>query len=183
MVYFNPCNVAFVDEVYRLIDVVVILTVSLYAVLGFYWGAIRQLVALTSVVAALVVTGRIGIDLSRYIALFVGDAHIAMVCAFLGILIVVNGGSSLTASFIQQRYGLIAFGVVDHAIGAVLAVLQSLVTLVAIVLVAIAYPVAGIHAVLVQSSGVKILVYFFGGLVLSCIPEPLQGVLRVIVYR
>ncbi|MFM2031450.1 MAG: hypothetical protein RLZZ297_215, partial [Chloroflexota bacterium] len=166
-----------------MIDVVVIITVSLYAVLGFYWGAIRQLIALTSVVAALVVTGRVGIDLSRYIALFVGNPQTAMVVAFVVVLLVVNGGSSVLASLIQQRHGLIAFGTIDHSIGAVLAVLQGLMTLVAAILVAIAYPIAGVHALLVQSSGVKVLVYFFGGLVLSCIPEPLQGVLRVVVYR
>ena len=162
---------------------IVILTVSLYAVLGFYWGAIRQLIALTSVVATLVISGRVGVDVARYVALYIGDSHTAMIVAFLLLLLVVNGGSSLCASVIQQRYGLIAFGTIDHAVGAVLAVLQALVTLVAVILITIAYPIAGLHAVLVQSDGVKILVYFFGGLVLSWIPDPLQEVLRVVVYR
>jgi hypothetical protein len=39
------------------------------------------------------------------------------------------------------------------------------------------------HDVLTGSSGVKILIYYFGGAVLSFIPEPLQSALRVVVYR
>ncbi len=166
-----------------LVDVIVVFCVSLYAVMGFYWGAIRQLVALTSVVAGLVVSGRWSIGLSHFVAIVAPSEHAALLIAMLVILFVVNGTSSYFASVIQQRYGLIALGIVDHSIGAFLGVLQALTTIVATILVSIAYPIGTWHDVLVGSSGVKILIYFFGGAVLSFIPEPLQTALRVMVYR
>ena len=166
-----------------LVDVIVVLCVSLYAVLGFYWGAIRQLVALTSVVAGLVVTGRLGITLSHFVAIIVPSPHGALLVSVVLLLVLVNGSASYFASVIQQRYGLIALGVIDHSIGAFLALIQALVTLVALILVSIAYPMGDWHDVLTASSGVKILIYYFGGAVLSFIPEPLQSALRVVVYR
>ncbi|MFM2308854.1 MAG: hypothetical protein RLY87_975 [Chloroflexota bacterium] len=166
-----------------LVDLIVVVFVSFYAVMGFYWGAIRQLIAVTSVVAAFVVVGRTGIGLSHFIALMTKNEQLALIGAVLIILLLINGTASLGASIIQQRYGLIAFGVVDHGLGAFLAVIQALVTLVGLILVSIAYPVGSWHDMLVQSSGVKILIYFFGGAVLSFIPEPLQSALRVVVYR
>ena len=166
-----------------LVDVIVVLCVSLYAVLGFYWGAIRQLVALTSVIAGLVVSGRLAIPFSHFVAIIVPSQHGALLVSVVLLLLLVNGSASYFASVIQQRYGLIALGVIDHSVGAFLAVIQALMTLVALILVSIAYPIGDWHEVLTGSSGVKILIYFFGGAVLSFIPEPLQSALRVVVYR
>jgi hypothetical protein len=117
------------------------------------------------------------------VAIIVPSPHGALLVSVVLLLLLVNGSASYFASVIQQRYGLIALGVIDHSIGAFLAVIQALVTLVALILVSIAYPMGDWHDVLTGSSGVKILIYYFGGAVLSFIPEPLQSALRVVVYR
>jgi uncharacterized membrane protein required for colicin V production len=166
-----------------LVDVIVVVFISAYAVMGFYWGAIRQLIAVTSVIAGLVVTGRFSQSTAHFLEILTQNAHLSVFGAVILILVAINGSASYAASVIQQRYGLIAFGVIDHGIGAFLAVIQALITLVAMILVSIAYPLGSWHDMLVHSSGVKVLIYFFGGAVLSFIPEPLQSTLRVVVYR
>ena len=183
VVQCNNINNREPTECMVLVDVIVVVFISLYAVMGFYWGAIRQLIAVTSVIAGLVVAGRLSIPTSHFLEILTQNQHFAVLGAVILILVAINGSASFAASLIQQRHGLIAFGIFDHGLGAFLAVIQALITLVALILVSIAYPIGSWHSVLVQSSGVKVLIYFFGGAVLSFIPEPLQSALRVVVYR
>ena len=166
-----------------LVDLAVVFIMTMFAVLGFYWGAIRQLLAVTGLIASLVVAGRLAIQFAELIQVYVIDQSIAMVLAVVMIMLAVNGGASLLASLIQHRFGLIALGTLDHLIGGVLGFVQATIMLVGLMLILAAFPHQLWIDALRASTAVNLIVYLFGGMVLPVIPEPLQGAVRMVIFR
>jgi membrane protein required for colicin V production len=166
-----------------LVDLAVVLIMTMFAVLGFYWGAIRQLLAVTGLIASLVVAGRLAIQFAELIQVYVIDQSIAMVLAVVMIMLAVNGGASLLASLIQHHFGLIALGTLDHLIGGVLGFVQATIMLVGLMLILAAFPNQLWIDALRASTAVNLIVYLFGGMVLPVIPEPLQGAVRMVIFR
>lgn len=166
-----------------LVDLAVVCIMTMFAVLGFYWGAIRQLLAITGLIASLVVAGRVSIQFADLIQVYVVDQSIAMLMSVLMIMLAVNGGSSVLASLIQQQYGLIALGTLDHIIGGILGFVQAIVTLVGLLLILASFPNQLWIDALRASTAVNLIVYLFGGMVLPAIPEPLQSAVRMVVFR
>jgi membrane protein required for colicin V production len=166
-----------------LVDLIVVFVMTMFAVLGFYWGAIRQLLAVTGLIASLVVAGRLAIQFAELIQVYVIDQSIAMVLAVVMIMLAVNGGASLLASLIQHHFGLIALGTLDHLIGGVLGFVQATIMLVGLMLILAAFPNQLWIDALRASTAVNLIVYLFGGMVLPVIPEPLQGAVRMVIFR
>lgn len=165
------------------VDIAILLMVVLFTTLGFYWGAIRQLLAITGLLASFVVAGRYGTVVAGMLESFVPQRSFAMLMAVMLIMMAVNGSASLAASLIQHFAGLIALGWIDHIIGALLGALQAMLVLVGILLVMAAFPHEAWMDALRMSRMVNLLVYMFGGVVLTFIPEPLQSALRIVVFR
>lgn len=166
-----------------LVDLAVVLIMTMFAVLGFYWGAIRQLLAITGLIASLVVAGRVSIQFAELIQVYVIDQSIAMFLSVLMIMLAVNGGASVFASLIQQQYGLIALGILDHVIGGILGFVQATMMLVGLLLILAAFPNQLWINELRASTAVNLIVYLFGGMVLPVIPEPLQSAVRMVIFR
>lgn len=166
-----------------MVDVFVVLTVALFAVLGFYWGAIRQLLAVMGLLASLVVSGRFAFVIADVFEQYTLERPYAMLLAVLCIMVGVGGTTSVLASLIHQFFGLIALGWLDHLIGGLFGLLQAMVTLVAVMLMLAAFPHQDWVDALRSSIAVNTLVYVFGGVVLPFVPEPLQSSLSIVVYR
>lgn len=166
-----------------LVDLVVVLTMAIFAVLGYYWGAIRQLLAMAGLIASLVVAGRVAIQFAELLNGYVVDQSIAMFLAVMMIMLGISGGASLLASLIQQRFGLIALGMLDHIIGGIFGFVQATIMLVALLMVLAAFPHQMWIDTLRASTAVNLIVYLFGGVVLPVIPEPLQSSVRIVVFR
>lgn len=166
-----------------LVDLVVVFVMAIFAVLGFYWGAIRQLLAMAGLIAGLVVAGRVAIQFAEVLNVFVADRSIAMLLSVTMIMLGINGGASLLASLIQHNFGLIALGTVDHIIGGIFGFVQATVMLVSLMLIMAAFPNQLWIDTLRASTAVNLIVYLFGGMVLPVIPEPLQSSVRMVVFR
>ncbi|MFZ9857834.1 MAG: CvpA family protein [Roseiflexaceae bacterium] len=166
-----------------LVDLAIVFIMTMFAVLGFYWGAIRQLIAITGLIASLVIAGRVGIQFAELIQVYVVDNSIAMALSVMMIMLAVNGGASILASLIQQHYGLIALGTLDHIIGGILGFVQAVITLVGLLLILAAFPNQLWIDSLRASTAVNLIVYLFGGMVLPVIPEPLQSAVRMVIFR
>lgn len=166
-----------------LVDLAVVLVMAVFAVLGFYWGAIRQILAMAGLIASLVVAGRVSIQFAELLQVYVGDQSIAMFLSVAMIMLAINGGASLLASLIQHYFGLIALGTFDHIIGGVFGFMQATVMLVALLLILAAFPNQLWIDTLRASTAVNLIVYLFGGTVLPVIPEPLQSAVRIVVFR
>jgi len=165
------------------VDVTILLIVVIFTTLGFYWGAIRQLLAITGLLAGFVVSGRYAMTVAGMLESFNLHHAYAMVFAVLLIMMAVNGSASLAASLIQHFAGLIALGWADHVLGALLGTLQALLVIVGVLLVMAAFPHESWMDALRMSRMVNLVIYVFGGVVLTFIPEPLQSALRVVVFR
>lgn len=165
------------------VDLVIIIVIVLFTTMGFYWGAIRQLLAVTGLLASIVVASRFAPSVADVLTVQISDDAIAMVVAVLLIMMAVSGSASLIASLIQHYYGLIALGWVDYIIGALLGTLQAVILSVMILLVMAAFPNQVWVDMLRASSMVNMCVYVFGGVVLMFVPEPLQQALRIVVFR
>lgn len=165
------------------VDLVIITVVVLFTTMGFYWGAIRQLLAVTGLLASIVVASRFAPDVVSALHVIIADTAMTMVLAVVLIIMVVNGSSSLLASLIQQYYGLIALGWIDHVVGALLGALHAVLLCVMVLLVMAAFPNQVWVDMLRASSMVSLNVYMFGGVVLLFVLEPLQTALRIVVFR
>jgi membrane protein required for colicin V production len=165
------------------VDLVIIIIIVLFTTLGFYWGAIRQLLAVTGLLASIVMASRFASSVADVLQGMIADNTVAMLTAVLLIMMAVSGSASLMASLIQHYYGLIALGWVDHIIGALLGTLQAVLLSVMVLLVMAAFPNQVWVDMLRESSMVNLCVYMFGGVVLMFVPEPLQQALRIVVFR
>jgi membrane protein required for colicin V production len=165
------------------VDLVIIIISVLFTTLGFYWGAIRQLLAVTGLLASIVMASRFASSVADVLQGMIADDAVAMLTAVLLIMMAVSGSASLMASLIQHYYGLIALGWVDHIIGALLGTLQAVLLSVMVLLVMAAFPNQVWVDMLRESSMVNLCVYMFGGVVLMFVPEPLQQALRIVVFR
>jgi len=58
-----------------IVDIAILLLVVVFTTLGFYWGAIRQLLAITGLLASFVVAGRYGVSVAALIV--VGHGRIS----------------------------------------------------------------------------------------------------------
>ncbi|MFM7678275.1 MAG: CvpA family protein [Roseiflexaceae bacterium] len=166
-----------------IVDIAILLLVVVFTTLGFYWGAIRQLLAIIGLLASFVVAGRYGMSVAALIEPSVANRSYAMLIAVMLIMMAVNGCASLAASLIQQFAGLIALGLVDHLLGALLGALQALLVVVGLLLVMAAFPHQTWMDALRMSNVVNGMVYVFGGVVLTFIPDPLQSALRIVIFR
>lgn len=165
------------------VDLTMIVIIVLFATMGFYWGAIRQLLAVTGLITSIVVASIFAPSVADSLHSVFVDSAVGMLAAVLVIMMAVSGSVSLMASLIQRYYGLIALGLADHIIGGLLGALQAVLLSVMVLLVMAAFPNQAWVDLLRASRMVSVSVYTFGGVVLMFVPEPLQHALRIVMFR
>ncbi len=95
---------------------------------------------------------------------------LALVIAFILIMLSVSAAASLLASLLRNFMGLLFLGWLDHAIGAILGIVQGALLCAAILLVAQVFPDASWQPALQQSSLAPLLIATAGALITPLLP-------------
>jgi membrane protein required for colicin V production len=125
----------------NLLDILIGIVLALAGIAGYYWGLVRQILALAGLVAGLAVAGRYGSDAADALMSFVNDRAIAEIGGALALLTLVSGAASLLASLLQLYVGLIIAGRTDHGLGALLGVIHAVLLITALALIVSATPI------------------------------------------
>lgn len=147
------------------LDIGIGMLLVLAGALGFYWGVLRQMLALAGLAAGLAVAGRYGSAVSDALASFVNDPAVAGAGGRLALLVAVSGMASLLASLLQLYVGLLFLGRLDHGLGAALGVLYAALLIAALALVGMAYPSALWDSIMNRSAFAPLLAQLFGPIV------------------
>lgn len=125
-----------------------------YTVLGYYWGTIRQLLALAGLITAIAIAGRIYPSVTDLlISLIPATAPgFISVLAFLLSLLAVTGLVSAIASWLRLKVGLLFLGRTDHVLGAMLGLVQAIVLIGAVLAGCVGLPQIGIIDAIQQST-------------------------------
>jgi membrane protein required for colicin V production len=124
----------------NLLDILIGIILALAGIAGYYWGLVRQILALAGLAAGLAVAGRYGSDAADALISFTASRAVAEVGGALTLLALVSGSASLLASLLQLYVGLIVFGNLDHGLGAALGIVHAALLITALVQVIRAYP-------------------------------------------
>ena len=124
----------------NLLDILIGIILALAGIAGYYWGLVRQILALAGLAAGLAVAGRYGSDAADALISFTASRAVAKVGGALTLLALVSGSASLLASLLQLYVGLIVFGNLDHGLGAALGVVHAALLITALGQVIRAYP-------------------------------------------
>ncbi len=124
----------------NLLDILIGIILALACITGYYWGLVRQILALTGLVAGLAVAGRYGSAAADALMSFTSSRAVAEAGGALVLLALVSGSASLLASLIQIYVGLIVFGKLDHWLGAALGIVHAALLITALVQVIQACP-------------------------------------------
>jgi len=122
------------------LDILIGIILALAGIAGYYWGLVRQILALAGLAAGLAVAGRYGSDAANALMSFTASRAVAEVGGALTLLALVSGSASLLASLLQLYVGLIVFGNLDHGLGAALGIVHAALLITALVQVIRAYP-------------------------------------------
>ncbi|MFD3163688.1 CvpA family protein [Herpetosiphon sp. NSE202] len=137
-----------------ILDWVLIGIMLWYTVLGYYWGTIRQLLALAGLITAIAIAGRIYPSVTDLlISLIPATAPgFISVLAFLLSLLAVTGLVSAIASWLRLKVGLLFLGRTDHVLGAILGLVQAIVLIGAGLAGCVGLPQIGIIDAIQQST-------------------------------
>jgi membrane protein required for colicin V production len=124
----------------NLLDILIGIILALAGIAGYYWGLVRQILALAGLAAGLAVAGRYGSDAADALMSFTASRAVAEVGGALILLALVSGSASLLASLLQLYVGLIVFGNLDHGLGAALGIVHAALLITALGQVIQAYP-------------------------------------------
>lgn len=153
------------------IDVAIVVIMLLSGALGIYWGALRQVLSIAGVCAAVVVAGRYGTLATDALMSFVSDAGMAQALGFVLVFGAVSGLVSLAASLLHRYLGLLFLGRLDHLFGGLLGMAQGLLICVVLLLAASAFPTAEWSPALGESRFAAAVAGIAGGPILRLLPE------------
>lgn len=108
------------------LDILFLALIIFLTLLGFYWGLIRQVLALAGLLVGVIVAGRFGPVVAAWLSSFVADALLADALGFVLVVLFVSVVASLVASILRLFVGLLFLGQFDHLAGGVLGLLQGL---------------------------------------------------------
>ncbi|MEF3273202.1 MAG: CvpA family protein [Chloroflexus sp.] len=123
------------------VDFVIVGVLGLFVILGFYWGLIRQVLAVVGLVVGLMLAGQYGTDVAVWLGSFIPEPNLAQTLGFVAVLLLVSSTASLLASLLHMLAGLMFFGWLDHLFGAILGLLQGVLAVTAVLIVLVVFPV------------------------------------------
>ncbi len=160
------------------LDIAVIVIVLTFGALGAYWGLIRQLLAVTGLVAGIVLASRYHVEATDVVSVLITDYTLARVIAFILVMVGVNAAASLLATLLHQFVGLLFLGWLDHLIVGLLGALQGFLFCTVLLIIAVTYP-ADLWASLVKESMVaSTLTRLVGELVLVLLPSQFHSAVQ-----
>ena len=124
------------------IDIIIIIVALFFGALVFYWGLIRQVLALVGLIAGIVFASRYGGAVADALSSFVSSERLAGVLGFVIVLVAISSAASLLASLLRHFVGLLFLVRLDHLIGGVLGMLQGLLACTVILLLAVTFPLS-----------------------------------------
>ncbi len=145
-----------------LLDIVIAIILALAGIAGYYWGVVRQLLALAGLAAGVAVAGRYGALAADALMSFVDDRAVAEIGGALILLALVSGSASLIASLLQLYVGLMIAGKTDHGAGALLGVVHAALLITALALIVLTHPIEPWESALRESALATFLVQTAG---------------------
>ncbi len=125
----------------NVLDILIGVILALAGIAGYYWGIVRQVLALAGLAAGIAVAGRYGSSAADALMSFLDDRAIAEIGGALILLALVGGTASLIASLLQLYVGLLIAGKADHGTGALLGIVHAALLVTALALIVQAHPV------------------------------------------
>ncbi|WP_298820092.1 CvpA family protein [Chloroflexus sp.] len=122
-------------------DIAVVVVLGLFTILGFYWGIIRQVLAVVGLVVGVMLAGQYGTEVAVWLGSFLTDPNLAQALGFIAVLLLVSGTASLIASLLHSLAGLMFLGWIDHLLGALLGLAQGLLAVTAVLIVLVVFPI------------------------------------------
>ena len=133
----------------NLIDIMILSSLGTSLAMGFFWGLIRQVIAVAGLAGGLILAGRYYVDVAAFLhgsdgRGLVVDENWARIIAFVGIMILFSLLLGVVGSVLRVVARLLFLGWLDRVLGALLGLLISLTLTMAMVVVATAFPVPGL---------------------------------------
>lgn len=153
------------------VDTAIIVVLLFSAVLGLYWGAIRQALSLFGLLAGLALAHAHTVEVADLLSSVLVNYTLALVVAFILIMLSVSAAASLIASLIRRFAGLLFLGWLDHGIGAVLGIVQGALVCSAILLVASVFPNESWTQAVQESQFASLLMATAGSLITPFLPS------------
>lgn len=162
----------------NLIDIIILASLSIGVLAGFFWGLIRQVIAVVGLIGGLIVAGKYYADLAAFLHGrdgngLVADDNWAHIIAFVGILLLVSLAIGVIGSVLRVVARLLFLGWLDRLLGALLGLIIALTLTMALVVVSTVFPVPGLSDSVRDSQVAR----FFSGyipVVLSMLPPEFQ---------
>lgn len=164
------------------VDVLLIFIALLFSALGFYWGMIRQVLAVVGLIAGIILAGRYGAVLANALAPFVQNESLASALGFVGVLLAVSAVASLLATLLRRFVGLLFLGWLDHVAGALLGFLQAALICTVLVAVGATFTDAFWSEALQMSRYAPVLLRIFG-FILVLVPERFRIAADLLIGR
>lgn len=155
------------------IDIIVIAIIIISAVLGLYWGIIRQVLSIVGLVAGIVVASRYAPSVAEWLTSFLPDTRFVDVIAYGVVVIGVSALASLLASLLHGFVGLLFLGWADHLLGAVLGAIQGAMLATVLVAILAANQSSAISTTLSESQFAAPIVQAFS-FILALLPESIR---------
>ncbi len=149
------------------LDIIILVLLGSGALLGVYWGLIRQVLSIIGVVAAASIAGRTYPLIADLLAAVAPTApDMLNVVAFILVFTVVSVIVSVVATLLRLFVGLLFLGWLDHVLGGLLGLLQSALVVAVLLALLTAFPAAGLSS---QVAGSRFAAWW-GRPVLWCLP-------------
>lgn len=163
-------------------DFALLAMVGIFAVLGLYWGFIRQVLAVAGIVVGILLAGRYSEDVAAWLSSFVASPQVASAAGFILVVIFVSSLSSLVASFLRIFVGLLFLGWIDHLLGAVLGVVQAVIVGTVITIAMVVFPDPAWQELL---TGSRFALFFIqvGDLIGGILPPAFQTAVATVLGR
>ncbi len=123
----------------NILDILVVFTSIFCAILGSYWGLIRQVIAMTGLLVGIIVAGSYGPVVAAWLSSFIPNAALSGALGFILVLISFSACASLIASLLHRYVGLLFLGWLDQLLGGILGLLQALLASAVVIGVLVAY--------------------------------------------
>jgi membrane protein required for colicin V production len=162
------------------LDIVLIVVLVLFTALGFYWGLIRQVLALTGLLVGIVVAGRYGPEVAGWFTSFTSNEMLASALGFVAVLVGVSALASLLASLLRIFVGLLFLGWLDRLLGGVLGLVQAVVASSALLVVAVTFPQPS-WADAVQASRMADSLLRVGSVAALLLPETFRAAVQAVL--
>jgi membrane protein required for colicin V production len=112
----------------NIVDGVVVAVLLGGAALGFYWGVVRNLLALLGLVVGVLLSARLGPVVADWLTSITVNDHVADTFGVALVVFAFGALSSLVGSALRLYVGLLCLGKLDHILGALLGFCHAIVT-------------------------------------------------------